>query len=353
MSLQANTTEFFKLFRKSSKDLFSDQFYEALNTDSPDLSKYDNKCNDIHVHNPKEKMIEICKKYLRYLEYCKLLNDDNSLYKVSLLFNYWLYGMLTHIYGANSTDKIRAGFGALQYKWTYFDYYRKNEPHYLKCKPNFEIVNHNDWDKRKKLYDYYVDYDTLSTMAKSFDDDCEYYEKIEEKKSLYEYFEKECSPPRKNCPEFYEKCKEYKPENVLSKLLCHEKIARERADAQAAERPDTMEHTSGTGQETEVGSLGPDVPGLGTRSETEATSETSQIGTKVGQSVLGITPVLLTASALYRYTPIGSWIRNFGKNSTNSISDMDGEMEGFLGDTQELGDILLSETSNYISYQPM
>ncbi|SBT02682.1 PIR Superfamily Protein [Plasmodium ovale curtisi] len=106
-------------------------------------------------------MIKICKKYLRYLEYCKLLHDEKSRYDVSLLLNYWLYGMLTHIYGANSTEKIRTGFSALQLKWTYFDYRKINEPYHLKCKPNFEIVNHNDWDKRKKLYDYYVDYDIL------------------------------------------------------------------------------------------------------------------------------------------------------------------------------------------------
>ncbi|SBT83289.1 PIR protein, partial [Plasmodium ovale] len=342
-----------KLFSNSSKELFSEKFYEAVNNDSSDLSKYDHECNEIIVHDPRDEMIKICKKYLRYLEYCKLLHDESSLDNVSTLFNYWLYGMLTHIYGANSTNKISAGFSALQFKWTYFNYRRRNEPYYLKCKPNFEIVNHNDWDKRKKLYDYYVDHDILFGLAKSIDDKCDYYKKIEEKKSLYEYFEKECPPPKNNCPDFYNKCMPYKPDNDLSKLPCHEKIARERADAQAAERPDTMEHTSGTGQETEVGSLGPDVPGLGTRSETEVTSETSQIGTKVGQSVLGITPVLLTASALYRYKPIGSWIRNLGKNSTNSIRGIDGEMEGFLGDTQESDDILLGETSNYISYQSM
>ncbi|SBS89861.1 PIR Superfamily Protein [Plasmodium ovale curtisi] len=342
-----------KLFSNSSKELFSEKFYEAVNNDSSDLSKYDNACNDIHVHDPKDKMIKICKKYLRYLEYCKLLHDEISLDNVSILFNYWLYGMLIHIYGCNSTNKISAGFSALQFKWGYFNNILANKPYYIKCKPELSMVDHEDWDKRKKLYDYYVDYDTLSSMAKSFDDDCEYYKKIEEKKSLYEYFEKLCSPPKNNCPEFYEKCKEYKPDNVLSKLLCHEKIAQEQADAKAAERPDAMQHTLGSEQDTIVGSLGSDAPGIGTRSETEVTSETSQIGTKVGQSVLGITPVLLTASALYRYTPIGSWIRNLGKNSTNSISDMDGEMEGFLGDTQASGDILLGETSNYISYQPM
>ncbi|SBT59264.1 PIR Superfamily Protein [Plasmodium ovale wallikeri] len=174
------------LFSNSTKELFSEKFYDAMNNDSSDLSKYDNECNDIHVHNPKDKMIKICKKYLRYLEYCKLLHNENSLYKVSILFNYWLYGMLTHIYGANNTDKIITGFSALQLKWTYFDYSRINNQYYKKCKPELSMVNHHDWDKRKKLFDYYVDYDILSTMAKTFDDDCKYYKKIEEKKSLYE-----------------------------------------------------------------------------------------------------------------------------------------------------------------------
>ncbi|SBT57906.1 PIR Superfamily Protein [Plasmodium ovale wallikeri] len=189
--------------------------------------------------------------------------------------------MLTHIYGANNTDKIITDFSALQLKWTYFDYSRINNQYYKKCKPELSMVNHHDWDKRKKLFDYYVDYDTLSTMAKSFDDDCKYYKKIEEKKSLYEHFDE-------------------RPDNVLSKLPCHEKIAQEQADAKAAERPNAMQHTLGSEQDTVVGPLGPDVQGLGTRSETEVKSETSQIGTKVGQSVLGITPVLLTAYALYR-----------------------------------------------------
>ncbi|SBT58059.1 PIR Superfamily Protein [Plasmodium ovale wallikeri] len=118
-----------------------------------------------------------------------LLHDEISLDNVSILFNYWLCGMLTHIYGANNTDKIITDFSALQLKWTYFDYSRINNQYYKKCKPELSMVNHHDWDKRKKLFDYYVDYDTLSTMAKSFDDDCKYYKKIEEKKSLYEHFD--------------------------------------------------------------------------------------------------------------------------------------------------------------------
>ncbi|SBT02704.1 PIR Superfamily Protein, partial [Plasmodium ovale curtisi] len=53
------------------------------------------------------------------------------------------------------------------------------------------------------------------------------------------------------------------------------------------------------------------------------------------------------------YTPVGSWIRNLGRNNPNSISNMDGEMEGFLGNTQESGNMFFDGGENYISYQPM
>ncbi|SBT57513.1 PIR Superfamily Protein [Plasmodium ovale wallikeri] len=97
--------------------------------------------------------------------------------------------------------------------------------------------------------------------------------------------------------------------------------------------------------------------GLGTPASshvTEPKSETSNIGTKVGHSVLGVAPVLLSATALYRYTPVGSWVRKLSGYSHNSVSNMDeGVVEGILGNTQETDDILFGNTGNYISYQPI
>ncbi|SBS95896.1 PIR Superfamily Protein [Plasmodium ovale curtisi] len=75
----------------------------------------------------------------------------------------------------------------------------------------------------------------------------------------------------------------------------------------------------------------------------ESTYDTPQIGTKVCHSVPCVSPVLLTATALYRYTPIGSWIRKLGVTNPSNISNVNGgEMDGFFGDSE-----------NYISYQPM
>ncbi|SBT56384.1 PIR Superfamily Protein [Plasmodium ovale wallikeri] len=88
--------------------------------------------------------------------------------------------------------------------------------------------------------------------------------------------------------------------------------------------------------------------------DTEPKPETSNIGTKVGHSVLGVAPVLLSATALYRYTPVGSWVCKLSGYSPNSVSNMDeGVVEGILGNTQETDDILFSNTGNYISYKPI
>ncbi|SBT54158.1 PIR Superfamily Protein [Plasmodium ovale wallikeri] len=169
-----------------------------------------------------------------------------------------------------------------------------------------------------------------------FDNVCEaYYKKIEGTKSLYKYFENKCSSDKYDCPYFYKNYMHYNPENVLTNLPCHQPIK--------SQKEDTLEYltlTQLSGQKLGHGSSSYD---------TDPTSEGSDTGTKVGQSVLGVAPVLLTATALYRYTPIGGWIRKLGGTNTNGIGDMD----EFPSYTQESGDMFLGDTGNYISYQPM
>ncbi|SBS89597.1 PIR Superfamily Protein [Plasmodium ovale curtisi] len=276
MSPHVYSTDFYKLFSNSSKELFSDQFYEALNSDSSDLSKYDHECNEITVHHSRDEIIKIY-----------------------------------------NTDKISTGFSTLQFVWGYFDYYKKDEPYYLKRKPNLEI----------------------------------------DKKSLYEYFEQECLPPKKNCPEFYEKCKEYKHEKILFQLRCYDKMIKKKPSAEAL----TISQNAKQELEPEAPRYGSDLPGKEDGShDAEITPGVSQIGTTISHSILGVTPVLLTASALYRVSAYfiniyqySSWIRNLSGNNANSINNVDGEMEVFLGNTQESGNMFFEGRENYISYQPM
>ncbi|KNA00916.1 hypothetical protein PVNG_05346 [Plasmodium vivax North Korean] len=78
-----------------------------------------------------------------------------------------------------------------------------------KCNPKFETVNHQDWENRNKLYDYYIDYDTLSTVARFHDRVCKYYKTFEEKKSLYKHIEREYSSRGYICSQFFNNSKEY------------------------------------------------------------------------------------------------------------------------------------------------
>ncbi|SBT73999.1 Plasmodium vivax Vir protein, putative [Plasmodium ovale] len=173
-----------------------------------------------------------------------------------------------------------------------------------KYKPDLDMVNHKDWKNRKELYDYCVNYEYMASTCPYFDDACtKHCEYINGKCKLYKHFESVCPPKGSDCPEFYDKYKGYHPNIVLNALKYHEKIKIERDHD-----PGTGALRGSPGSESEPGAdgLGPRTPGLPVGSDSALTPETTQIGTKVGQSVLGVAPVLLTTAALYRYTPIGS-----------------------------------------------
>ncbi|SBT58983.1 PIR Superfamily Protein [Plasmodium ovale wallikeri] len=165
------------------------------------------------------------------------------------------------------------------------------------------------------------------------------------------HFESFCNPKGSDCPEFYDKCKNYNPTIVLNTLNCHEKMKNER-DPNLENA--ALEDFPGKVLESDPGSPGPLLSGIDRGShDTYSTSGTSQIDTKVGHSILRIAQVLITASALYRYTHEGSWVRKRGEYNQNSISNMDGEMDGFLSNSQEPDNMFPGNAENYISYQPM
>ncbi|CAI7723955.1 Plasmodium vivax Vir protein, putative [Plasmodium vivax] len=347
MSSRSSSTLFSELYKKSSKDLYSEKFYDAMDMESDDLQNYEKKCNEIFVREAKDQMILICKKYLRFLDTSKTWSGQFTKFDVSLLLNYWLYEKLIGIYGDRNSKYITFGFSDLQLIWGYFDYKPDDESYYKKCKPDPSNVNHEDWENRKKLYDYYVDYDYLNMMANFHDNKCEYYKKIQDKKSLYEYFEEECSPEKNNCPDFYKECESYNPKYVLPNLHCH-------AEMQAAAR--ALDQSPGI-RDDAAQRLGHEAGGgrsqfqeaAESTQDTHPTSQSSDIGTKVSHSVLGAAPVLLTATMLYRYTPLGPWIRNLGGGRTNSM----GAMNTFSPYTEETGNIFSEDSSNFISYQPI
>ncbi|SCA48139.1 PIR protein [Plasmodium ovale] len=323
----------------------SEKFYNDIKKEYEDLINYSELCDTNSVHNFKNEAKQICKKILRYLDKYPVYKDEKYGFDVCKLMNYWIYDALTGIFGAENTSNIEIAFGSLQMMWSYPNDKLQKTKYYKKCEPNFDIFKHVDWKKIRELYEYYVDYTTLFGLAQSFDDKCEYYKKIETKKTLYEHFDYACLSNESNCPEIYEKCRYYNPEKVLSGLPCHTEMEEKKAALKAS----SSHNTPGKEQQTGDHGPSPGFPVVETGSNKEMTQENSEIGTKIGHSVLGVAPVLLTATALYRYTPVGSWIRKLGGYNQSGISDMN----GFASYTQESGNMFSDSIENYISYQPI
>ncbi|SBT00015.1 PIR Superfamily Protein [Plasmodium ovale curtisi] len=328
-----------------TSDLFSENFYNNMNTQYDDLSKYTSQCDSLYLKDKnKSEVKEICKKYLRYLyKHVNVWNSVNSGYDVCILLNYWIYDKLTDLFGSNETSDINFAFGSFQFLWNYSTGFLNTISNSEKCKPNFDLFKHHDWKKRKELYDYYVNYNMAYSTANNYDEKCEaYYKYIEGKASLYQHFENICASNNSSCPDIYDKCLAYNPNSVLRTIKCHDKIITQRALAAAAAKASSSHNPAQQEQESGPGATAA-FSRLATDSGTVLSQENANIGTKVGHSVLGVAPVLLTATALYRYTPIGAWIRKLGVTNPSNLSNVNGgEMDGFFGDSE-----------NYISYQPM
>ncbi|SBS98869.1 PIR Superfamily Protein [Plasmodium ovale curtisi] len=322
-------------------NLTSKNIYNGIEYDSPDLSEYDGKCDNIVVPDNKKDIVKtICKKVLRYLENSTVWNVKESVYDPCLLLNFWIYHKLTQIFF--DKEKKNIAFANFQTLLQNHTDYQKNISADKKCTDKFHILKKRDWTHRKELYDYYIDYDTNKATIHFYKEQCkENYKYIEKKKQLYEYFEDLCTSKSPECPDFYEKCKDYKPDLVLPTLPCHVEMV-------AAKNALATQETSDQGI---VDGPHPYVSDLSQHrslsSEVGITQENSDIGTKVSKSVLGIAPVALTASALYKFTPLGPWIRKLSGSNNNITGN------GFGDETQESGNMFFDDGENYISYQPI
>ncbi|SCA59641.1 Plasmodium vivax Vir protein, putative [Plasmodium vivax] len=294
----SSSTDFFRLFNGSSKELYSEKFYDAMDKKPEDLQNYDQECKNIIVKNHRDQMIPICKKYLRFLDTSRSWSNLFSEYDVSLLLNYWLYDKISDIYGDKNTEEINFGFGALQRIWDLFPYSPKNDSYYIKCWPDHSKVNHEDWQYRKKLYYYYVDFDVLFRTGIIYDKLCEeIYHKIKEMISVCAYFKEKCETPGTYiCPNIFNKCTEKNLKTELKKLRCHDTME---AKSVSNSEGDSSHQPPGLAR-LPLPADGPRLPEHQSDSYTGESPETTDIKTKVTNSVLGAAPVLLTATALYR-----------------------------------------------------
>ncbi|VUZ99758.1 PIR protein [Plasmodium vivax] len=328
---------------KNSIVLFSEKFYNDMNIEDNDLSDYSIYCDSIPWGKNGHEVKKICKKYITYLETSQILNVENPKYDVCILLNYWIYNELTKIFrDEQSLYLIERAFGSLQLVWN--NLYLYSRTNHNKCDPKFESVNHKDWENRKKLYDYYVDYNTLKNMAEIFDGNCEYYKRINDMQTIFDYFDSLYATDPEKCPPIYNVCQSYNPKNMLSTLPCHKKLGQLSALPLARNPSEDDDITQSPEGPKPIHSVLGDGPAVETVTQIE--SGNSDIRTKVTNSVLGATPVLLTATALYRVCP---WIRRLRGGRTNNMNAMD----TFSPYTPKTGDMFSDESANYISYQPM
>ncbi|GAB69510.1 hypothetical protein PCYB_002590 [Plasmodium cynomolgi strain B] len=144
----------------------SQKFYNEIKIEHKDLTNYSTHCDSIKLKDYEEEVKGICKKYLRYLEKSPLWYISNSEFDVCKLLNYWIYDTLTNIFGdKNTSERIGFAFSTLQYIWEYTVNNRYIRTYYKNCKPDYDIVKHPDWKKRKELYEYYVDYTTIKGIS--------------------------------------------------------------------------------------------------------------------------------------------------------------------------------------------
>ncbi|SBT01886.1 unspecified product [Plasmodium ovale curtisi] len=73
-----------------------------------------------------------------------------------------------------------------------------------------------------------------------------------------------------------------------------------------------------------------------------------------GAPVTPARPVGSDTALAQEKSGIGAKIRKISGGNPNSINNMDrGEIDGFLDNKQESGDMFIGNTAKYISYQPL
>ncbi|KMZ76850.1 hypothetical protein PVIIG_05676 [Plasmodium vivax India VII] len=324
-----------------------------MNMGSEDLHNYDPICNQINVKKHKDEMKLICKKYVRFLYTSKTWKSPFNGFDISILLNFWLYDKLKHIYRDAINNEIDVGFSALQLICDKLANSRSEGSYYKKYSPDWDMVNHTDWEYRKKLYDYSVDYQELSFRAKHHDDKCKYYKQIQEKQEIFNHFDEFCKSNSDKCPKFYQECSVYNPKDVLDTFPCHSQMEKLN-DLHTENNPSAGDVISyppagpitihpARGVDSGLSQFPPEFQ------KAESAPQIPGIVKKVSESVLFTAPVLLTTTALYRYTPLGPWIRRIGGGRTNRINTMD----TFSPYIQETGYSFSDNEANYISYQPI
>ncbi|VVA00348.1 PIR protein, partial [Plasmodium vivax] len=317
-----------------------DPFYKNLIHNENDLNSFKKECESLYSENKRFKNIRLCSILLWFLQNSKTRTENkNFAYDECLLFNYWIYGELARKYNYNYSAKVFPAFAELQQIWNSLIEEPKKNYYYDKCNPDSSIVNQYDWDQRKELYDYCVNYELLKPQFEPYKKNCkQHYAYIKSKVPLYKYYKERCIPDGKyNCPDFYSKCINYDPDNVLRELSCYDVMQKEEATAEEKALSEKLH---------------PDLSPGGTYSSDDLQSkkDSSPPATQAGNVFLGVVVTSMTFGALYKFTPLGNMLRNrFGWN--NNMRNFNGGDNGLFDYASEAFNPYSGE-EHYIGYHP-
>ncbi|EDL42638.1 variable surface protein Vir4, putative [Plasmodium vivax] len=336
------------------KDIFGKQFYNYLNN-YEDLNEYYLYCTSLGRLSSKIKHSNLkilCEQLVKYLiSTYIILNKEKLKYDPCILLNYWVYNRLVNIFGTDDISVINPSWSDLVLIWNDIVYKPSYEFKNNKCVPDDSIVTQNDWRKRKRLYEYCVNYDTIKKTIPNFGKACpEYWSYVKSHTSVFEYFEKYCSEKKYQCPKFYDECKQHDPKKVLETFDCHNQMMKKQPEDAAANARSTLQAGMPAGQEASSG--------MSTSSEVSAggsplTRDGTHPATKTGDILLGVVATSLTSGALYRFTPLGRIIRNGLGWNNNNMRNMHGSEYGLFDYAPEsFNPYTGGGEEHYIGYQP-
>ncbi|VVA00047.1 PIR protein [Plasmodium vivax] len=350
MKGQDKFEEIIRLLESPSNDLLSGQFYNDLNHNFVGSRKYFKDC-DLLKSVPNGNYFRIyCAQMVKYLKTkYSTTNRKNYEFDDCTLLNYWIIGKLVQYYGSHTDSNFIRAFGVLKHIWSNIITDDSTISSNNRCDSILDIYNQDDWYQRKQFYDYCVDYDTLLKTANFYDSsNCEkYYNYIERKIPIYEHIKKLCTTEgAKTCPKFYDKCKERDPEKLLSQLNCHEamqekKTAREKemATQPVVTHPDQGADSALTGR-------------AGLPDPSQKSQVSSSAVTNASNAFLGVVVTSMTSGFLYKFTPLGTHLRNrfgYNRNAISSIHRGDNELFDYA--TESFNPYPGGE-EHYIGYHP-
>ncbi|EDL42700.1 variable surface protein Vir32, putative [Plasmodium vivax] len=319
----------------------SEYFYNTLIHNTVGLEKYEIECNSICKGN-KFFNNRLCKILLRYLENAtKRSQIDYSAYDDCILFNYWIYGELETKYRYNYNNKLIPALGELHRAWNDLLEDISKKSYHDKCIPDFDIPKQYDWKKRKQLYDYCVNYESLKKQSEFYKNNCRHiYSYVKSSAPLYKHFKTSCvSNDENKCPKFYNKCKEYDPDIVLPTLSCYNDLHKE--------EPTATEKVSSVGPHPELRA-----DGTYSADGSQLQGDNTPPLTKAGDVLLGVVATTMTSGALYKFTPIGRMLRNgFGwNNNMRNLNGADNRLFDYA--SESFNPYSGGAEEHYIGYHP-